>query len=138
MKMCCPSGSKLIHCQFHETLYHEVYNNGLIGKPDVIIAFNSGLYDRGSEMQLGHLWGPTIALFFKHQNVPLICTSYSKTEAVEDLARLTSESEACGRKIKVLLERVENPFRSLQPFRLDGSVAYKNRFASVIIVESES
>jgi hypothetical protein len=72
------------------------------------------------------------------EGVPLLFTSYTKTEANKDLGLI---QKSCP-NIQILKSAAKNPFRSHRPIRdfeydNDCDVFYSNNFFSVVVKKSD-
>jgi len=102
--------------------------------PDLVLIQNCGFHEYSLDSEgwkdgwagLGSLLHPSGA--------PVIFTSYTRTEAVQDLQRF---QEQCGQAVELLVECEENKMRSYRPRRDMGieeevDVFYNNHFISIL------
>lgn len=104
---CCPD------CQFlgkrrsialHGGLYHEYASTSPFCKPDLAVLFHSGRSQEAVES-----WAPTTRTLV-NSGIRTLCTTYSKTEATEEVAELDQL------KANFILRPEENKWRGLCPF----------------------
>lgn len=83
-------------------LYHELFKSKLFSVPDIVFAFNAGIW-------VYETWGETCKLFEKEIQAPFIVTAYSKKEADWDEKLLFEDAP----KLKSIWKVEKNPFGSL-------------------------
>lgn len=154
----CSTNKKQFVCDFQpNTLYHDYAKGKSYIRPDVVVAFNCGLY-RETGFQGTDSWDSTIpyllkVLLFKvflynqsnrhldfllfrvrlKEGVPLILTAYTAREAPLDLKRLQDREKS----VEVLLPPQRNPYRSTRPCRNfvsedESPVIFKNQYITVV------
>ena len=101
--------------------------------PDIVCVFNCGFHEYTTEPEK-ETWKPALPFLTKFPGVPLLFTSYTRTEADKDLDLILKCSEG---NIIVDERKIENPFRSFRPFRdyefsNNSDVFYSNQFLSVV------
>nr|XP_033339914.1 uncharacterized protein LOC117228324 [Megalopta genalis]XP_033341794.1 uncharacterized protein LOC117229447 [Megalopta genalis] len=131
IKLCseCKAADRDVGIRFvPKTLYHEIPH---LEKPDVICAFNPGLY-RKTGFAGKDTWPETIREFVKSQ-APVVVTSYTADEIFWEIERVKS----VVRGVNVLLEPRQNPYASIKPDRNFVSddtdpLIYKNYYVAVV------
>jgi len=129
----CIRNKKQFICDFQPgTLYHDYVNSSNYISPDVIVAFNCGLY-RETGFKGSDSWAKTIPYLLK-AGVPLILTAYTAAEAPLDLKRLQQESK---HPVQVLLPSQKNPYRSTRPCKNfvseeESPLIFKNQYITVV------
>jgi len=129
----CIRNKKQFVCDFQPaTLYHDYVNSSNYISPDVIVAFNCGLY-RETGFQGSDSWGKTLPYLLK-AGVPLILTAYTAAEAPLDLKRLQQQSK---HPLQVLLPSQKNPYRSTRPCKNfvseeESPLIFKNQYITVV------
>ncbi|KAJ8921030.1 hypothetical protein NQ315_015826 [Exocentrus adspersus] len=89
-------------------LYHDVADN--LEKPDIVVAFNSGLHERGSF----NMWDDSIDFLTMYINVPLLLTAYTMEEIVEDVGIVKAKTSHI---VTTVVGPQLNPFHHLRPIR---------------------
>lgn len=127
----CSANSKTFFLNVHNAKYHEVVD--IIPKPDLVVAFNSGLHE--FEGQDCDSWTESIPSLLKYSDIPLVLTAYTKSEITQDLNRVM---HLPGVKLQVVLNEL-NPFASMRSLRdwtsddtIVPSVFYVNGFISIV------
>ncbi|XP_078049790.1 uncharacterized protein LOC144476566 [Augochlora pura] len=139
VKVCseCKAADRAVVVRFlPKTLYHEfsrveVTADGAAEKPDIICAFNPGLY-RKTGFAGKDTWPETIREFAKSR-APVVVTSYTTNEIFWEIDRVKS---VCP-DVDVLLAPRQNPFASIKPDRNFVSddtdpLIYKNYCVAVV------
>ena len=104
-------------------------------EPDIVCAFNCGFHEFANEQEAEkETWKPAIPWLTRYVDVPLIFTSYTKTEAMRDYEIILKSSE---HDLKTNARQLHNPFRSYRPVRdfefdNDCDVFYSNQYFSVV------
>jgi len=136
---CQQHGKSLVY-EVRRTTYQQYVEKGqeegFFTYPDVVVAFNCGFHEfpKGSKEDT---WRAGIQLLVREVGVPLIFTSYTKTEAEKDMAVFKdSLDDEVVSKVDFDVEGALNPFRSHRPvrdFELDNQrdVFYANQFIAV-------
>ena len=101
--------------------------------PDVVCAFNCGFHEFAGSGNEQDTWTESLPHLTKHCKVPLIFTSYTKTEALKDLELVKKSRD----NLEVLVSGQRNPFRSHRPIRDyecddDCDVFYSNNYFSLM------
>ncbi|KAK9721955.1 MYND finger [Popillia japonica] len=113
---------------FHSNLYHDILPK--IPKPDLIAAFNCGLHE--FEHSPGNPWASSIPKLLHYKNIPLLLTSFTKTELIRDKNLLMN----LNFKLNVIRDIEKNPFAFLKPLRdwlwIDEPVFYRCNYICVI------
>ena len=134
IKMCdsCIKKNKKILYEFHEKkCYHEYVKSSQYTKPDIICAFNAGMY-RITGFNGEDTWGLSIQEMIKSK-VPLLITEYTSIELNYDLKRIQNSIP-----INIVIPPSQNPFASLKPslnFVSEEEIPliYKNYFYMIVI-----
>lgn len=127
----CQEKNRLVIYQMSHTLYHEYANGPHYTKPDVTVAFNCGFHQNsGTAIDT---WPESLKLMTKDPEIPLVFTSFTKSEALKDLAAVEAVN-----KVDVLLDAVKNPFMGLWPNReadpedSETWMYYTNQYITVV------
>lgn len=134
IKMCdrCLKMNKKILFEYHENkCYHEYVKSSKYTKPDIICAFNAGMY-RVTGFNGEDTWGLSIQEMIKSK-VPLLITEYTSMELNYDLKRIQNSIP-----INIIIPPSQNPFASLKPslnFVSEEEIPliYKNYFYMIVI-----
>ncbi|XP_076641738.1 uncharacterized protein LOC143352781 [Halictus rubicundus] len=135
VKLCseCKAAGRVVVVRYRpNTLYHEMSRTeGVAEKPDIVCAFNPGLYRR-TGFAGKDTWPETIREFSK-MRTPVVVTSYTEQEIFWEIDRIKS----IDREVDVLLEPRRNPFASIKPDRNFVSdhtnpLIYKNYYVTVV------
>ncbi|XP_052867292.1 uncharacterized protein LOC128273385 [Anopheles cruzii] len=122
----------------HPNLYHQLAPNVALGDPHLIAIFNCGFHEnRGMPSDT---WPETIQLLLDIPNVPIMFTSYTHTEALEDVTVVMSEARAmgCREQVTVIKRGLVNPFRGGVPLKnfetIDSpeELYYNNGYLTII------
>ncbi|KAK7070958.1 hypothetical protein SK128_008477 [Halocaridina rubra] len=106
----CRKQEKVCVYDMCRMLYEDYLNQDYCTKADAIIVFNCGFHEyEGSD---DNTWPKSLSCMISDTSIPLIYTSYTKTEANKDLEALQKIGS-----ISVTLLTQENPFKSLKPIR---------------------
>nr|XP_018910384.1 PREDICTED: uncharacterized protein LOC109039375 [Bemisia tabaci]XP_018910385.1 PREDICTED: uncharacterized protein LOC109039375 [Bemisia tabaci]XP_018910386.1 PREDICTED: uncharacterized protein LOC109039375 [Bemisia tabaci]XP_018910387.1 PREDICTED: uncharacterized protein LOC109039375 [Bemisia tabaci]XP_018910388.1 PREDICTED: uncharacterized protein LOC109039375 [Bemisia tabaci] len=137
LKLCedCNSANKSVNCIFRQEVYHDYALSGACMKPDIIIAYNSGIYDFDEQYDP---WGASLPYFLQNQNVPFILTENFKYEIVADLKRLFQTAAMLGKNIRIVVNCEKNPFSDLRLYRdwdAEDSFRARNGFVSAVIAK---
>ncbi|XP_075217080.1 putative protein MSS51 homolog, mitochondrial [Lycorma delicatula] len=100
---------KICYQFFDKTLYHHYTQLTDYLKPDLICAFNPGLY-RETGFGEEDTWPATIKAMFKIENIPILVTAYTSIEILKDLKRI-KDIQRC----EIIKMPCQNPFSSLKP-----------------------
>lgn len=103
--------------------YHEVVNE--LEKPDVVVAFNCGLFKMLS-------WRQTIPYLTKYQGIPLVLTDYTLEYLGKDIEEMENFSE---KEIEIVLKPQLNPFSGVSPKRHDFwdlPICYSNKYIAIL------
>ena len=104
-------------------------------QPDIVCAFNCGFHEFANDQEAEkETWRPALPWLTRHIGVPLIFTSYTRTEAMRDYDIILKSSD---HELKTDARQVRNPFRSYRPVRdfefdNDSDVFYSNQYCSVV------
>ncbi|KAI9557473.1 hypothetical protein GHT06_017301 [Daphnia sinensis] len=129
----CERNNKHFICDFQpNTFYHDFVKSKNYIRPDVVVAFNCGLY-RQTGFQGSDSWAKTIPCLLK-EGVPLILTAYTAAEAPLDLKRLQDVSRE---PLEILMPPQKNPYRSSRPCRNfvseeESPIIFKNQYITVV------
>lgn len=128
----CKEIGKSSRVTAHRQMYHQFLADETASKPDLIVAFNSGLHE--FESQDCDTWKESISCLLQF-GVPLVLTAYTESEIVQDVGRVEAVR---GEGVEVVLESRRNPFAGLRPLR-DwaneddvASVFFVNGFVSIL------
>ncbi|XP_014262423.1 uncharacterized protein LOC106674299 [Cimex lectularius] len=121
---------RILSITFHQLLYHEFKGE----RPDLVCAFNPGLY-RTAGFDGKDTWSASINEMFSFPGVPVLITAYTVKEIKLDFARVKQSVKG----IKIVIEPSINHFSSRRPlmnFVSDETspVVYKNAYFMVLKV----
>lgn len=108
-KECNAAGRKVIY-EFWKTLYHDYLKCDEYHKPDLISAFNAGLY-RLSDFEGKDTWSPSIEAMLKEPGIPVVVTEYTDKELPFDIQRIQNTVDS----LEIIMPPARNPFASLKP-----------------------
>lgn len=108
-KECNAAGRKVIY-EFWKTLYHDYLKCDEYHKPDLISAFNAGLY-RLSDFEGKDTWSPSIEAMLKEPDIPVVVTEYTDKELPFDIQRIQNIVDS----LEIIMPPARNPFASLKP-----------------------
>ncbi|PNF18148.1 hypothetical protein B7P43_G02627 [Cryptotermes secundus] len=108
-KECNAAGRKVIY-EFWKTLYHDYLKCDEYHKPDLISAFNAGLY-RLSDFEGKDTWSPSIEAMLKETDIPVVVTEYTDKELPFDIQRIQNIVDS----LEIIMPPARNPFASLKP-----------------------
>lgn len=106
--------------------------------PDLIVSLNCGFAE--FENSANNPWRGAIAVMLKFKNIPVVFTSYTKTEAIADMKvlRQVADVENCDFKIvcdgNLNLFRDHRPLRNFIGFKTDA-IYYYNGYLSVVLTK---
>ena len=104
--------------------------------PDLVLVQNCGFHEFPLDSEdWTEGWAGLGSLL--HPGVPVIFTSYTRTEAQDDLRRF---QEVCGQEVEVLIHCEENTMRGYRPRRDMGleeeiDVFYNNYYINILRVK---
>ena len=132
----CSKLGRAISHGFYKMLYQQFREREDFSAPDLVLVQNCGFHEfplDSEEWTEG--WAGLGSLL--HTGVPVIFTSYTRTEAVDDLRRF---QEVCGQEVEVLVHCEENTMRSYRPRRDMGleeeiDVFYNNFYINILTVK---
>lgn len=123
----CQKNTVNANCFTTSKYYHDVVNG--LGKPDIIVAFNCGIFASSS-------WIPSIGSLTKFPGVPLLLTDYTLTYLKDDLEVIRNCSK---RGIEVLLSPEWNRFSCVTPERnLDIKncpTVHRNGYITILLAQ---
>jgi hypothetical protein len=126
--------TRVINLKTSKDLYHVYLKSHSITNPDIIIAYNCGLHEYENEVHQD-TWKESIPSLLSFSPATLVLTSYNMIEAGKDLSRvlrLNGNLSSCN----LLLNCIQNPFRSLRPHRdweqNADSIFYQNNIISIV------
>lgn len=128
----CASTNRSVTYDFESrTFYHSYKLSPKYCKPDLICAFNAGLY-RSTGFDNQDTWPPSIEAMLGQPHVPVAVTAYTAEELPLDILRM----QQCS-PIKTILPPSWNPFSSCKPslnFVSDEKMPliYKNFYISIV------
>jgi len=99
----CTEAKRTRNIVFFKGAYHEYVQSSEFLTPHLAVGFNSGLYEDDTE-----LWMPTVHCLIE-KDIPCVFTSYSKSEADQDLATIK------GWGAKIYAGAKKNKWKSLVP-----------------------
>lgn len=108
--MKCNTAGRMVIYEFWKTLYHKFVMSLDYQKPDLICAFNAGLY-RLTDFEGKDTWSPTIKAMLKEQDIPVVVTEYTQKELPFDIQRTQNLVDS----LEILTPPTRNPFASLKP-----------------------
>lgn len=131
----CSDKGRSVNYRLHSGDYKSFVRSTSYAVPDVICVFNAWFPDFDDSEQINLSWKDNLPFLLKYDGVPLIVTSYTNSAGSKNLEVLRKVNPS----VKVDLENVNNPFRSLRPVRdfeflNDYDVFYSNQFCSVVRV----
>ncbi|XP_072380798.1 uncharacterized protein [Diabrotica undecimpunctata] len=104
---------------FHTQLYHNMVTH--LKKPDVVVAYNSGIHANKVENFLSendnlpeYLWRESVEYLVLNKNIPLILTAYILEEIRKDIKEVKNHAKT---EVKVLVDPHRNPFSDRKPCR---------------------
>ncbi|XP_012251910.2 uncharacterized protein LOC105683709 [Athalia rosae] len=124
----CMAKGMSVRVELRNMLYHDYVTSQWYEKPDFLIGYNTGIHEcveLGSSKDTWTLSVQTTA----EQNCPLVLTSYTLSEAIEEHKRLCiilGDTATC-------ICCVRNPFQSLRPHRdfETEEVFYQNQYITI-------
>jgi splicing suppressor protein 51 len=108
-RKCNTAGRKVVY-GFWKGLYHDFLNSKNYKKPDLISAFNAGLY-RLTDFEGKDTWSPTIEAMLKEPDIPVVVTEYTEQELPYDLQRIQGIVDS----LEIIMPPAKNPFASSKP-----------------------
>ena len=108
--MKCNTAGRMVIYEFWKTLYHKFVMSSDYQKPDLICAFNAGLY-RLTDFEGKDTWSPTIKVMLKEPDIPVVVTEYTQKELPFDIQRTQNIVDS----LEILTPSTRNPFASLKP-----------------------
>ncbi|CAL4088802.1 unnamed protein product, partial [Meganyctiphanes norvegica] len=127
----CQEKNRLVLYEMSHTYYHDYASGPHYKKPDVIVAFNCGFHqNKGTDVDT---WPESLQLMTRDPQIPLVFTSFTKNEAMNDLAAVEAVNE-----VEVMLDAVKNPFMGLWPNRevdpedSESWMYYTNQYITVV------
>ena len=129
----CANQGKLVKYEIRKMSYKD-YNDKCQDYvlPSMVCVFNCGFHEF-SEAKEKDTWVDSLPALTGYEGVPLLFTSYTKTEAEKDLGLILKSRQ----ELQVDAQQVVNPFRSHRPIRdfefdNDCDVFYANQYLSVV------
>ncbi|GLH05709.1 Uncharacterized protein GBIM_11277 [Gryllus bimaculatus] len=128
---CSSTGRSVVYDFQPAMFYHDYVHSKEYCKPDLICAFNAGLY-RSTGFDNSDTWPPSINAMLGPPYVPVVVTAYTAEELPLDVSRM----EQCS-PLKIILPPSRNPFSSSKPslnFVSDEimPLIYKNFYISIV------
>lgn len=108
--MKCNTAGRMVIYEFWKTLYHKFVMSLDYQKPDLICAFNAGLY-RLTDFEGKDTWSPTIQVMLKEPHIPVVVTEYTQKELPFDIQRTQNIFDS----LEIITPPTRNPFASLKP-----------------------
>ncbi|XP_015514701.1 uncharacterized protein LOC107220561 [Neodiprion lecontei] len=124
----CISKGMWVHIELRNMLYQDYVTSQWYEKPDFLIGYNMGIHECLELGSVKDTWTPCIKTLAE-QNCPLVLTSYTLSEAIEEHKKLRI---ILGDTVTDLCCEI-NPFSSLRPhrdFETEG-VFYQNQFITI-------
>jgi splicing suppressor protein 51 len=106
----CNTDGRVVLYEFWKTLYHKFVTSLDYQKPDLICAFNAGLY-RLTDFEGKDTWSPTIKAMLQEPHTPVVVTEYTEKELPFDLQRIQNIVDS----LEIITLPKRNPFASLKP-----------------------
>lgn len=150
----CADKGRTIHYEVRRRLYHEYADSPDFSLPDMVCAFNCGFHEfacSNSEQQKEKdSWSESLPYLIRNSGVPLVFTSYTKTEASKDINAFKAAIQKHDQQfegsdkllvrtnqVNIEIETQLNPFRSHRPirdFEFDNNcdTFYSNQFLTVV------
>jgi len=130
--MKCNTVGRMVIYEFWRTLYHKFVMSLDYQKPDLICAFNAGLY-RLTDFEGKDTWSPTIKVMLKEPDIPVVVTEYTQKELPFDIQRTQNIVDS----LEIITPPTRNPFASLKPslnFLSEETVPviFKNFYISIL------
>lgn len=124
----CVAKGMRVRVELRNMLYQDYVTSQWYEKPDYLIGFNTGIHECIELGSSKDTWTPSV-LTMAEQNCPLVLTSYTLSESIEEHKRVCiilgdTETRLCC---------VRNPFSSLRPHRdfETEEVFYQNQFVTI-------
>ncbi|XP_053696086.1 uncharacterized protein LOC128743514 [Sabethes cyaneus] len=132
-------GTRTIKMHYFKGLFHMLEPNEHLERPQIIVSYNCGFHEHIESTK--DTWSATLVRLIRYVNIPIVFTSYTRTEACQDCATIYSISKrAMKKKDLVFVKRAEdNPFKDYKPLRNTNYIDeydelyYSNGYLSVII-----
>ncbi|CAL4079502.1 unnamed protein product [Meganyctiphanes norvegica] len=118
----CHNKGKQVLYKEHHMVYHEYTELYPNNKPNAIIAYNCGFSSCKS-------WVTSFNSMIHDSSIPLIFTSFTKSEAESDLKHIQKAN------VEVVLDICKNPFSGQRPFRhtpREEGLFYINNYIGVV------
>lgn len=124
----CTTKGMTVHVELRNMLYQDYVTSQWYEKPDFLIGYNTGIHEYVELGSAKDTWTPSIRTVAE-QNCPLVLTSYTLNEAIEQHKRLCIILEEAATDLCC----IKNPFSSLRPHRDFESeeVFYQNQFITI-------
>ncbi len=133
---CSDLGRSVIY-EIRKAEYQDYSKSSHYIVPDMVAVFNCGFHEFEGEPEK-HTWQNSLKYLTRHEDVPLLFTSYTLTEAEKDFKLVR---EAAENELQINVAKAQNPFRSHRPVRdfecdNDCDVFFCNSFYSVVRAKS--
>ena len=129
---------KTVKVTYRKMKYEEFVttNDTVKNQPDLIVSLNCGFAEH--ENGPNNPWSEAIAVMLKFSNIPIVFTSYTKTEAIADMKVVRKVSDRTNCKFKIICDGELNLFRDNRPLRnfigyKTDAIYYYNGYLSVIL-----
>ncbi|KAJ6649691.1 hypothetical protein Bhyg_04930 [Pseudolycoriella hygida] len=104
--------------------------------PDLIVCLNCGFAEHASESN--NSWSEAIAVMLRFKDIPMMFTSYVKTEATSNMKVLREIADGGKNEFEIICDGDLNLFRDHRPFRnfigyKTDVIYYYNGYLSVIL-----
>ncbi|XP_049536885.1 uncharacterized protein LOC125951849 [Anopheles darlingi] len=107
---------RLVELIYHKELYHELPGKIVLPNPDLVAAFNCGFNEYfGTPTDT---WAKTLRFLLYNYHMPLVFTSYTYNEAIEDVAILVHAArKGSDQDVRFMKRALCNPLRGGVPVR---------------------
>ncbi|XP_035774049.1 uncharacterized protein LOC118456965 isoform X2 [Anopheles albimanus] len=107
---------RLVELIYHKELYHELPGKIVLPNPHLVGAFNCGFNEYFGTP--ADTWAKTLRFLLYNYHMPLVFTSYTYNEAIEDVAILVHAArKSSGRDVRFMKRALCNPLRGGVPVR---------------------
>ena len=130
----CSKLGRVISHDFYKMSYQQFRELEDFSAPDLVLVQNCGFHESPLDSKEWTEGWAGLGSLLHSNGVPVIFTSYTRTEALEDLSRF---QEVCGQELEVLVQCEENTMRSHRPRRDMGleeeiDVFYNNYYINIL------
>ena len=133
----CTKLGRTVSHGFYKMPYHQFREREDFSAPDLVLVQNCGFHEFPLDSEDWTEGWAGLGSLLHRTGAPVIFTSYTKTEAQDDLRRF---QEVCGQELEVLVHCEENTMRSHRPRRDMGleeeiDVFYNNYYINIVKVK---